>query len=324
MTLKPPPALIDALRRAQSVALITHVNPDGDGLGAQAALAEALEALGKKVFLANQDKPGERYAFLHLEGRYAPKAPCDLAVVLDTSVLSRIGTASEMLKLAKESAVIDHHAGSEPFGTHNWVVADAASTGSLMAVLLKELGVPFTPTIAGAIYAALAHDTGCFRYSNTSSESFALAGELKAAGADTAAINVELFESRSASSVRLAAKALSSLEIGDGGLSAVAVVTQAMMAECGASKEDSDGIVEQARAILGVEVSALLREDAGVVKLSTRSKKWLDVNALCAKFGGGGHQRASGATMKMGLAEAKALVSAAIAEAVNDRALLSR
>lgn len=324
MTPKAPQGLIDALRRAHSVALITHVNPDGDGLGAEAALAEALEGLGKKVTIANQDRPGERYAFLNLDGRYAPNAPCDLAVVLDTSVLSRIGTASEMLKLAKETAVVDHHAGSEPFGTYNWVVPTAASTGSLMAELFEDMQIALTPSMAGAIYAALAHDTGCFRYSNTSAESFALAGRLKAAGADTAAINIELFESRPAPAVKLWALALSKLEIGNGGLSAVTVVTQAMIDECGATKEDGDGIVEAARAIQGVEVSAMLREDKGAVKLSTRSKKWLDVNALCAKFGGGGHHRASGATMKMGLAEAKALVVKAIEEAVHDRAALSQ
>ena len=320
MSLKIPPKLLEALKAASTVALITHVNPDGDGLGAQAALAEALEGLGKKVVLWNQDKPGERYAFLNLEGRYATPAACDLALVLDTSVLSRIGTASQHLALAKEVGVIDHHAGSEPFGQHAWVVATAASTGSLIAELLKDLGVTLTPSIASAIYAALAHDTGCFRYSNTSAESFALAGELKAAGADTAAINVELFESRPAAAVKLWAKALSALEIGNGGKSAIAVVTQAMLDECGATKEDSDGVVEAARAIQGVEVAALLREDKGAVKLSTRSKKWLDVNAMCAVFGGGGHHRASGATLKMGLAEAKIALAAAIAEALNARA----
>jgi phosphoesterase RecJ-like protein len=324
MTEKAPPALLKALRDAKSVALITHVNPDGDGLGAQAALAEALEGLGKTVALWNQDRPGERYAFLGLEGRYATPAACDLALVLDTSVIGRIGTAAGSLALARQSGVIDHHAGSEPFGDFAWVVPSAASTGSLMAELLKELGVALTPSMAGAIYAALAHDTGCFRYSNTSAESFALAAELKAAGADTAAINVELFESRPAAAVKLWALSLSRLEIGDGGLSAVALVTGDMLKECGASKEDSDGIVEAARAIQGVEVAALLREDAGMVKLSTRSKKWLDVNALCANFGGGGHHRASGATLRMGLAEAKAAVQAAISKAVHDRAALSR
>jgi len=319
MTEKVPPTLLEAIRRAKTVELITHINPDGDGLGAEAALAEALEGLGKQVSIVNQDKPGERYAFLKLEGRYASPSNCDLAVVLDTSVLSRIGSASEALKLAKEVAVIDHHAGSEPFGQHNWVVPTAASTGSLMSILLKELGVSLTASIAGAIYAALAHDTGCFRYSNTSAESFALASELKAAGADTAAINVELFESRPAPALKLWAKALSLLEIGDGGLSAIAVVTQAMMKECGASSEDSDGIVEAARAIQGVEVAALLREDSKGVKLSTRSKKWLDVNALCANFGGGGHHRASGATMKMSLGDAKSALSSAISAAIAAR-----
>jgi phosphoesterase RecJ-like protein len=325
MTPQVPQGLIEALRRAKRVALITHVNPDGDGLGAQAALAEALEGMGKQVVIANQDLPQPRYDFLNLQRRYGQAGACDLALVMDTSVLSRIGSAAEALKQAAEVGVIDHHAGSDAsFAKHAWVVATAASTGSLVAELLETLQVPLTPTMAGAIYAALAHDTGCFRYSNTSAECFALAAKLKAAGADTAAINVELFESKPAPALMLWAKALSGLEIGDGGLSAIAVVSQAMMDACGAKAEDSDGIVEAARAIQGVEVAAMLRVDKAGVKLSTRSKKWLDVNALCAKFGGGGHHRASGATMAMGLDEAKAAVKAAISEAVNDRSAVSR
>jgi phosphoesterase RecJ-like protein len=316
--------LLKAIGDAQSVALITHVNPDGDGLGAQAALAEALEGLGKKVALWNQDRPGARYAFLKLEGRYQEPAPCDLALVLDTSVKSRIGTAAEHLGKAKAVGVIDHHAGSEPFGSMNWVEPTAASTGSMVAELLPGLGVKLTPGIAGAIYAALAHDTGCFRYSNASPESFALAAELKKAGADSAAINVELFESRPASAVKLWAAALGTLEIGNGGLSAMVTVPRSMLEACGAGPEDADGIVEAARGIEGVEVSAMLREDPKGVKLSTRSKRWLDVNALCAKFGGGGHHRASGATMKMGLAEAKAAVAEALASALHERAAAPR
>jgi phosphoesterase RecJ-like protein len=325
MTPKAPQGLIDALRRAKRVALITHVNPDGDGLGAEAALAEALEGLGKQVVLANQDLPQPRYDFLGLKGRYGSAGTCDLALVLDTSVLSRIGSGAEALRQAAEVGVIDHHAGSDgSFAKHIWIVPTAASTGSLVAELLDDMGIALSPSMAGAIYAALAHDTGCFRYSNTSAESFALAGRLKAAGADTASINVELFESKPAPALKLWARALSQLEIGDGGLSAIAVVDQAMMDDCGAKAEDSDGIVEAARAIQGVEVAALLRADKGGVKLSTRSKKWLDVNALCAAFGGGGHHRASGATMAMGLEQAKAAVKAAISEAVHDRSAVNR
>jgi phosphoesterase RecJ-like protein len=312
----PPNDLISALKAAQSFALVTHVNPDGDGLGAEAALAEALEGLGKKVFIANHDATPSRYAFLGLERWKAPEGPCDLGVVLDVSVKARTGDGAKALDQAKSVAVVDHHAGGGPFGNLNWIESSAASAGSMVAEILRSLKVKLTPGMAGAIYAALAHDTGCFRYSNTSAESFALAAELKAAGADTAEINRQLFESRPASAVKLWAKAMASLEIGDGGLSAMALVPAELMAECGARPEDSDGIVEAARAIEGVEVSCVLRQDKEAVKLSLRSKRWLDVNALAGSFGGGGHVRAAGATLKMSLPEAKAKLAAGIAQAL--------
>ena len=321
----PPESLIASLRAAKRIAMATHVNPDGDGLGAQAAMAEALESLGKEVVLVNQDQPGPRYGFLNLESRYGAVGQADLGLVLDTSVKSRIGSAAEVLAKLPELAIIDHHAGSEPFGTQAWVLPHAASTGSMVAELIKALGVSLTPTMASAIYAALAHDTGCFRYSNTSAESFALASDLKAAGADTAEINRQLFESRPASALKIWALALSQLEFSNDGLSTLVVVTRQMLSDCKASKEDTDGIVEAARAIEGVEVAAMLREDSDtVVKLSSRSKRWLDVNAMCAEFGGGGHQRASGATMKMSLAEAKKAIQAALDKATRERPAASR
>jgi phosphoesterase RecJ-like protein len=315
----PPDELISALKAASSVVLVTHVNPDGDGLGAEAALAEALQGLGKKVFLANHDATPERYAFLKLDRWGKAPQPCDLGVVLDTSVKARVGEGSKALDAAAQTVVIDHHAGGEPFGSLNWVESGAASTGSMVAEVLKKLGVKFTPSMAVGLYTALAFDTGCFRYSNTSAESFSLAAELKLAGADTAEINRELFESRPASAVKLGARALADLKMGSQGLSVMTCVSAAMMADCGAQAEDCDGIVEAARSIQGVEVAAMLREEKGPVarvKLSMRSKRWLDVNALAGLFGGGGHVRAAGATLNMGLDEAREAVAAKIQEAL--------
>ncbi|MES2202332.1 MAG: bifunctional oligoribonuclease/PAP phosphatase NrnA, partial [candidate division FCPU426 bacterium] len=305
--------------KASSVALVTHVNPDGDGLGAEAALAEALEGLGKKVFLANQDATPERYAFLGLERWKAPERPCDLGVVLDTSDKGRTGTGARALDSAGAIAVVDHHAGGGPFGQVNWIDASAASAGSMVARILEELQVALTPSMASAIYTALAHDTGCFKYSNTGADSFSLAARLKSAGADTAEINTLLFDSRRAEAVKLTAKSLSALQMGDKGLSAMASVSAAMLAECGAAPEDCDGIVEALRGIQGVEVSALLRQDKDSVKLSLRSKRWLDVNRIAGLFGGGGHVRAAGATLRMPLNEAFEAVAARIHEALAEK-----
>jgi len=321
MSYGPPIELVEALKNSSRVALITHVNPDGDGLGSEAALAEALESIGKAVFIANADPTPARYEFLKLSRWGAPNGDIDLAVTLDTSAPDRIGKAMDVHKAAKRSLVIDHHAGGAPFAQFNWVLADAPSTGSMIAPLIKALGARLTPGIAGAIYTALAYDTGCFKHSNTDAGAFELAGTLKAAGADTAEINRLLFDSRPPAAVKLVARALGAVELGHGGQSALTLVSQAMMKDCGAGPEDSDGLVEAGRSIDGVEVSAFLREEGPAkVKLSLRSKRWLDVNAFAAQFGGGGHHRASGATLNMGLEEAIAKVSEALTKALEAKA----
>jgi phosphoesterase RecJ-like protein len=314
--MKPPAELIEALKSANSVAFATHVNPDGDGLGSEAALAEALQGLGKRVHLVNADPTPERFAFLGLDRFERRPEPAELGLVMDTSVKERVGSAFEVLGRCGKVAIVDHHAGSEPFGQIAWVLKDAPSTGSMTAVLLKELGVKLTPSMAGALYAALAYDTGCFKYSNADPAAFRLAAELKEAGADAASINRALFESKPAVAVKLQALALSRLETLAGGKGAFVTVTKADFAACGAKPEDSDGIVEAARAIQGVEAAAFLREEEGSVKLSTRSKALLDCNQFCSKWGGGGHSRASGATLRMPLAKAITEVKAAFEAAI--------
>ncbi len=318
-----PEALVQALASAKSVALLTHVNPDGDGLGSQAALAEGLAMRGVKVALCNQDPAPARYAFLGLERWPASPGPFDLALVMDTSALDRVGggggRGADCFAQSAAVGVVDHHASGKdgaPWAKIAWILPEAPATGMMTVRLLDELGIQINARMAGALYAALAYDTGCFRHSNTSAEAFALAGRLKHCGAETDAINRELFESRPLPAVKLAGLAMSAIQIGNGGRSAIVMASQEMMAAAGAKGEDCDGLVEAARAIQGVEVGCLLRQDKDTVKLSLRSKGSLDVNALAGKFGGGGHVRAAGATLRMGMAEAESTIKAALSAAL--------
>lgn len=310
----PPAPLVQALTDAKAVCLVTHVNPDGDGLGSQAALAAALQALGKKAVLANHDATPAQYAFLGLEALRQDPAGCDLAVALDCAVPERLGERGwAAFRAAPVGAVIDHHVPKEAFARHMWSAPQCAATGEMVEALLPALGVRPSPAMATALYAALVNDTGCFRHSNTDALVFACAQRLLEAGADSKDVNRRLLDEKPLAMVRLQAHALEGLRSLAGGKAALVVVSQADLARFQAGWEETDGLAEALRGIAGVEVGAMLREEGpGLAKLSLRSKYGFDVNRLAAQWGGGGHAKAAGATLKMPLPQAVQAVADAL------------
>jgi len=313
----PPAGLVEALRAARKVVLVTHVNPDGDGLGSQSALALGLEALGKQVAVANTDATPESYGFLGLEERRRPGFDADLSVALDCPVLERLGPAGRAaFEAAPVKAVVDHHVPKEPFGDAVWVEPQAAATGEMMEALLDALGVQLTAPMATALYAAVVNDTGCFRHSNTDRHVFALATRLLAAGADSKDVNRRLLDERPLRMVRLQAHVLDRLRVLAGGRAALVSVSAADLAAFQAGWEDTDGLAESLRSIQGVEVSAMLREEPAGAKLSLRSKYAFDVNAFAGQWGGGGHAKAAGATLKMPFQQAVEAVASGLEKAL--------
>jgi phosphoesterase RecJ-like protein len=312
---------MNALKAAQKVVLFTHINPDGDGLGAEGALAEALAAQGKQVVVMNTDPTPKTYSFLGLDKYPAPAGFMpDLAVALDCPVLQRLGApAVEFLKGVPKIMVIDHHVPKEPFGTAGlvWVDDKAAATGQMMEALLSQLGWAITPSMASAMYAAVVNDTGCFRHSNTDQAVFELAARLVHAGADSKLVNRKLLDEKPLAGIKLWAQALSGLKVLSGGKAAMVTVSAADLAASGATWEETDGLAETLRSIEGVEVSAMLREEGPLkAKLSMRSKYAFDVNVFAGQWGGGGHAKAAGATMPMPFADAVTAVQTALEKAV--------
>jgi phosphoesterase RecJ-like protein len=312
--ISPPKALVDALLGARTIVLVTHVNPDGDGLGAQAALAEALGSLGKTVVVANNDAVPAQYAFLGLDAHAGDASGADLSVALDCPVLERLGPKGRAaFEAAPSSAVIDHHVAKEPFGASVWIETAAAATGEMIEALLPALGVALTAPMATALYAAMVNDTGCFRHSNADAYAFSCAVRLLEAGADSRGVNRRLMDEKPLRQVRLQARALDSLRDLAGGRAALVSVSAADLAAFSATWEDTDGLAETLRSIAGVEVGAMLREEGPqACKLSLRSKFDFDVNAFARRWGGGGHAKAAGATLRMPYAQALAEVSQAL------------
>jgi phosphoesterase RecJ-like protein len=299
--MKVPQEAVQACKAAQSVVLLTHVQPDGDGLGSVAALGLGLRKLGKKAWASLPELP-RTLEFLGLAALKLPAAetgPFDLAISLDVPNPARLKGQSELLKASRQVLVLDHHFDSQPFGTVNWLDPQAAATGEMTDALLKALGVELDAAMATGIYTALVTDTGSFRYSNTQPGTLRLAAELLEAGVRPYEVSRELFDSANLSTLRLHGAALARIELKAEGKVGLLSLPLQVLKDCGALEEECEGLVNLARSIRGVEAAVFLREASdGSLKLSLRSKGKVDVQAVAARFGGGGHKAAAGATLK--------------------------
>ena len=317
----------DFLRAPQRFLLTGHENPDGDCLGAQVALWHLLRALGREAHIVNPDPIGRSHDFLLRHTPFAhargddPLPDFDAVVLLDCSQLSRVGALGQRLAQRRPTiAVIDHHVGSDRGdGTICYVDPTAAATGALVRRLWRELEVPLTAPAAEGVFLSLVADTGWFRYSNTDAEVFAMASELVAAGVDGSKVYDALYRRAHPESAGVLADALARHQLRLRGKLALAVLDKTLMERAARADFDTDGVLDPLRSIEGVEVVALLKERFdGTVKVSLRARGDVDVQAIVAQFGGGGHKKAAGATLRLGLAPAEAAIEAAVAHALGE------
>lgn len=315
----------ELLRHQDGFLLTGHENPDGDCLGAEAALFHLLKAMGKRVHIVNPDPLGKAFDFLtrhtpFSDVRTAPTLPpFEVAILLDCSQLSRVGALGQRLQQSgKTIAVIDHHIGSDRgSGTVCYVDPTAAATGALVRRLYRELGVPLSPAAAEGVFLSLVADTGWFRYSNADAEVFAMASELVAAGVDGSRIFDNLYRRNHPDSAVLLTEALQRHRLRLGGRLAMASLDKQLMERAARIDFDTDAILDPLRSLEGVEVVALLKERFdGSVKCSLRARGEVDVQAIVAAFGGGGHKKAAGATMKMDLAAAEIAIEQGVQQAL--------
>ena len=314
--------LLEAVKREiqqrQNFIITTHVNPDGDGLGSQAALARYLRSDrgGKKtVHVLNSNPTPPNYAFLDPNGdvevfdaRRHSHIVNDAQVVfiLDISDWERLRDLGKTIRPSNLRTVcIDHHPADKSFADIDLIYPKASSTGELVYELLSALGAIIDQKTAEALYTALLTDTGGFRFSNTSSHTHDVVARLIEAGASPQTVYQNVYESQSPAKVRLFAKALDSLNFEIDGRLVWFAISQNMIRETGAQPRDAEGFADYPRSINGVEVSLMFLEtENGKVKVSFRSKGRHVVNGLANRFGGGGHAFAAGALMEGPLAEA--------------------
>jgi len=320
-------AFHDFVAGYQRFLLTTHVNPDGDGLGSEVAVAQWLRAMGKTAHSLNDSLVPAAYLFLTREETLETFEPelaerrlgeCDAVIVLDTSNRQRIGRLAPFLdRFPLPIAVVDHHVSHAGFGKVNVIEPEASSTGEIVYDLIRESGAALTPVIAEALYVALMTDTGSFRYSNTDSHAHRMAAELLSHGLDPQKIHAQVHSHASAGRLRFFGEVLSRLELLEGGRLVVLEASPEQFQTHGLSGSDTEGLVDMPRSIAGVDVVALFSEvEPGKVKVSLRSTGRIAIDQVCARLGGGGHPHAAGVLLRGTRAEARARVLPDLAQRI--------
>jgi bifunctional oligoribonuclease and PAP phosphatase NrnA len=305
-------AIVAEIEKSSSFLITSHESPDPDAVGSSLALANYLAARGKDVTVYLRDPVPENCLFLPMASQVLHELPdrdFEVCFVLDVGEFRRAGKAITTCTRIARFINVDHHLGCENFGVHNYIDPKACATAAIVYRMIRAAGDEVDYPTALCIYTAILSDTGSFHYSNSNPEAFAIAGEMIGKGVNAWDVNENLYESEPKQRMALLALALSDLTISPSGEYASVTVTLDMYRQTGATAEDTDRFINYPRSIRGVEVALFFRQvEEDLFKVGFRSKGKVDVAAVSASFGGGGHHNAAGCTIRGSLAEVKALV----------------
>ena len=288
--------------------LTTHVNPDGDGLGSEIALAHFLKKRGKQVHILNHSATPKNYEFLDEENEILKFEPdrdaekilhADVMFIVDTNQANRLRSLEPfVLKSRAMKIYIDHHLDKDDFADYSLIDEPATATGEIVYHLLTSLDPKaIDKKTAQALYTAIMTDTGSFRFPKTDPEIHRIAAHLIECGADPVEIYQHVYESWTAGRFRLLGKTLDGIQLAYGGKLAYLTVTQKMLKETETTEVETDNFVTYAMGIHGVVMALLFIELPNGIKISFRSKGDIPANELAKEFGGNGHLNAAGARL---------------------------
>lgn len=312
-----PPAVLRPLSKPAGRALMLgHVHPDADVLGTLLALGDVLTSRGWDVVEGGPHPAPGLLAFLPGVARYRTLArvesPLDVVVLTDCPNPTRTQGLIEQARATGATILnIDHHPDNRKYGDVNWIDATAAATGEMVYRLIIALDAPISAAAATNLFTAIHTDTGSFRYSNTTDETFRIAAALVAAGAQPGLVSNRLYEHRQADSLRWLGESLRRIEVSPDGRVAWLALPEGVVPE---SFVEGEELVNYPRSIGSVRVACFLRQLQDHVKVSLRAKGDVDVSRIAARFGGGGHPNAAGCTVPGALADVTGSVLAAVRE----------
>jgi phosphoesterase RecJ-like protein len=318
----------DLIHRSKHILITSHENPDGDALGSTLSLGLGLRKIGKEITLYNKDGVPEMLEFLPhseniVESLNSESGPFDIAFAVDCTATSRAGKDFEEYAKSencKNVVIIDHHQTTGSDADIHLLDEAASSTGILIYTILKALDIELDKDIAENIYTTIVSDTGSFSYSNTNSDTLRIAAELIDLGVKPSRISQALYENEPLRKLELYKLAIPTLEITKNETIASIYVDKKMFNETGTTRQDTEGLVNIPRSIKGVDVAMLFRQEGQESdpewKVSLRSKGRVNVAKIAESFGGGGHARAAGCSLKGSIQEVKSRVISSVKEAL--------
>lgn len=295
----------------QRILITTHLNPDGDGLGSQVALAGFLRQLGKTVIMINPNPTPFLFQFLDAEKEITGYDKIkdkellnslDAVIVVDISDWERLGDIGHVLRRLQTPMVcIDHHIPTDIMGDVQIIDSSASSTGELIYDYLTCCGALFTQNIVDALYTCILTDTGSFRYSNTTEKTHTIAADLLKRGANFRQVFSNIYENYSKNRYYLMGRLLVDMQFACNDRLVWYVVSKELINNTGVELWEIEGLSELTRNIRNIEISIMFTELDHGTKVSFRSKGNIPINSLANHFNGGGHKFASGAMVNMDL-----------------------
>ena len=299
-------SIIEAINRAESIGIFTHVSPDGDAIGSSLGLYLGLKQLKKNVDVI-VDEYSKCFNFLpNLEDiKLKGEKSYDLAIAVDCATKGRLFDTNNSFDSSNVTVSIDHHSSNTYFANFNYVEGSSPAASKTLIKILKRLGVSINVDIGTCLMAGIITDSGGFRYNTVDDETFEFAATMLDVGVDISDIYYRTFDVKTRAQFELSRIAFDRLKFYSKNRIALTYVTLSDMRKVNAQIGDHEGIVNVGRNIEGVDVSIFLREDVdGTYKVSLRSNDNVNVSDIAEIFDGGGHDRASGCTMKCSLEEA--------------------
>jgi phosphoesterase RecJ-like protein len=297
--------VVDEIRRRRRFVVVSHVRPDGDAIGSSLAMAYALRQLGKDARVLSRDAAPQQLAdfpgVADIEITPRVDDPGEAVLVMECGELARTGVEG----LERGFVVnIDHHPGNAGYGALNWLDLSAAACGEMVFDLVRALDVPLTLEIATHVYVAIVTDTGSFHYANITPRTFDICRQCVEAGVSPPQLARTLFDSNSLAKLKLSGAVLNRMRLGADGRVATLAVDERLLGECGATYDDTDGLINQPLTVKDILAVAFFKEQGPQDwRVSMRSKGDVDINAVAKEFGGGGHKNASGCNARGSLDE---------------------
>lgn len=312
---------IELIGKNNNIFIASHINPDGDNIGSMLALSLALKKINKNVVVLQSDFVPEDFKFLpginSITEYKDDLGPIDILIAVDSSDEERLGNNKYLLDKSTYIINIDHHVSNTMFGDINIVDSKAAATGELIYKFIKMMGIELDVDIGSNLYTAISTDTGKFSYESVTSDTHRIVAELIDIGVDFNHINIQIYESMSMERTKLFIEAMSTLKTYGNEKIATVKITQNMLSKTNTAMEDTEGIVSFIRKIATVEVACLLKElEEDDIKISLRSKNYVDVASICEYFKGGGHIRAAGCSISSNICDAEKAIVKKIIEAI--------